>query len=311
MYPIGSSFVSESWLDTAYASVGYGNWGFLGVGTTLDIFQNIILIPYFEYGVLSLSGYSVLGLFLYGLCSDSNLSNGNANGTRAMTTNKERIENLEDALGQLQNVGKARRVQPPVCWSQIGDQVVLNHDDQDVRDRACIYPIKASILASKSRSLQEILVKYSSNIKSVNEVVFKALARSLNLEENFFLNQYGTTAKIHARFNYYPSCPWPEKVLGVKPHADGSTITVLLQDKEIEGLQLLKDDQWVGVPIVRDALTINVGDQIQETNIRQKDEKQSQQRQNRAQNAKTWKSQKSKSTRKSQRSKSVPTPKNT
>ncbi|GJW52773.1 hypothetical protein Tco_0096858 [Tanacetum coccineum] len=33
-------------LDTAY-------WGFLGVGTTFDIFQNIILIPYLEYGVLS------------------------------------------------------------------------------------------------------------------------------------------------------------------------------------------------------------------------------------------------------------------
>ncbi|GKA71817.1 hypothetical protein Tco_0778033 [Tanacetum coccineum] len=33
-------------LDTAY-------WGFLGVGTTLDIFQNIILIPYLKYGVLS------------------------------------------------------------------------------------------------------------------------------------------------------------------------------------------------------------------------------------------------------------------
>ncbi|GJU52212.1 hypothetical protein Tco_1225926 [Tanacetum coccineum] len=48
-------------LDMAY-------WGFLGVGTTLDIFQNIILIPYFEYGVLSLFGYGVLSLFLYGLC---------------------------------------------------------------------------------------------------------------------------------------------------------------------------------------------------------------------------------------------------
>ncbi|GJS65148.1 hypothetical protein Tco_0679712 [Tanacetum coccineum] len=32
-------------LDTAY-------WGFLGVRTTLDIFQNIIFIPYFQYGVL-------------------------------------------------------------------------------------------------------------------------------------------------------------------------------------------------------------------------------------------------------------------
>ncbi|GKB07532.1 putative F-box domain-containing protein, partial [Tanacetum coccineum] len=40
-----------------------------------------------------------------------------------------------------------------------------------------------------------------------------------------------------------PPCPWPGKVLGVKPHAYGSTIIVLLQDKEVESLQLLKDDQ--------------------------------------------------------------------
>ncbi|GKF92955.1 hypothetical protein Tco_0279674, partial [Tanacetum coccineum] len=40
-------------LDTAY-------WGFLGVGTMLDIFQNITLNPYLEYRVLILSGYDVL-----------------------------------------------------------------------------------------------------------------------------------------------------------------------------------------------------------------------------------------------------------
>ncbi|GKB78251.1 hypothetical protein Tco_0945146 [Tanacetum coccineum] len=47
-------------LDMAY-------WGFLGVGTTLDIFQNITSIPYLEYGVLSLSGYGVLSFILCGL----------------------------------------------------------------------------------------------------------------------------------------------------------------------------------------------------------------------------------------------------
>ncbi|GJY82268.1 hypothetical protein Tco_0495644 [Tanacetum coccineum] len=39
-------------LDMAY-------WGFLGVGTTLDIFQNIHIL-FLEYGVLSFSGYGVL-----------------------------------------------------------------------------------------------------------------------------------------------------------------------------------------------------------------------------------------------------------
>ncbi|GJU60457.1 hypothetical protein Tco_1238223 [Tanacetum coccineum] len=47
---------SGSRFDTAYPSIRYGistaYWGFLGVGTTLDIFQNIIFIPYFQFGVL-------------------------------------------------------------------------------------------------------------------------------------------------------------------------------------------------------------------------------------------------------------------
>ncbi|GJU21411.1 hypothetical protein Tco_1154753 [Tanacetum coccineum] len=51
----------ESRLDLRRSSVGYGVLGlFLGVGTTLDIFQNIILIPYLEYGILILFEYGVL-----------------------------------------------------------------------------------------------------------------------------------------------------------------------------------------------------------------------------------------------------------
>ncbi|GJZ68265.1 hypothetical protein Tco_0631505, partial [Tanacetum coccineum] len=41
-------------LDTAY-------WEFLEVGTTFDIFQNIILIPYLEYGVLIFIPFVVFG----------------------------------------------------------------------------------------------------------------------------------------------------------------------------------------------------------------------------------------------------------
>jgi hypothetical protein len=55
----------------------------------------------------------------------------------------------------------------------------------------------------------------------------------------------------------------PDHVLGVKPHADGSSITFLLQDKEVEGLQVLKDNQWFKVPIIPDALVINLGDQLE------------------------------------------------
>ncbi|GKA30089.1 hypothetical protein Tco_0716334 [Tanacetum coccineum] len=57
-------------LDRGLESVRYGvsnvldmaYWGFLGVGTTFDIFQNIHIL-YLQYGVLVFSGYGVLILF--------------------------------------------------------------------------------------------------------------------------------------------------------------------------------------------------------------------------------------------------------
>lgn len=109
------------------------------------------------------------------------------------------------------------------------------------------------------------MVEYTEKVRQLNEVILKAMAKSLNLEEDCFLKQCGERAIFIARFNYYPPCPKPDHVLGLKPHADGSTITLLLQDKEVEGLQILKDNKWFKVPIISDALLVNVGDQIEVT----------------------------------------------
>ncbi|KAL2636599.1 hypothetical protein GLYMA_06G008400v4 [Glycine max] len=99
--------------------------------------------------------------------------------------------------------------------------------------------------------------------KAETEVIIKAMTNSLNLEEDCFLNECGERDVMFLRFNYYPPCPMPDHVLGLKPHADGSTITFLLQDKLVQGLQGLKYDQWFKVPIILDALVINVGDQTE------------------------------------------------
>lgn len=102
------------------------------------------------------------------------------------------------------------------------------------------------------------------DLQVVTKTVLKAMARSLDLEDNCFSDLYGgEQGKMDIRFNFYPPCPRPDLVLGVKPHADGTLITLLLQDKEVEGLQFLKGDKWFRAPIVPDALLINVGDQVE------------------------------------------------
>jgi len=42
---------------------------------------------------------------------------------------------------------------------------------------------------------------------------------------------------------------------------------MLMQDKEEEGVQVLKDDCWYRVPIIPDALFINVGDILEVTSF--------------------------------------------
>ncbi|XP_009363941.1 protein SRG1 [Pyrus x bretschneideri] len=109
-------------------------------------------------------------------------------------------------------------------------------------------------------SFRRTLDQFATEIDVVTKTVLKAMTRSLGLEHNCFSDLYGN---MDIRFNFYPPCPRPDLVLGFKPHSDSSLITHVLQDKEVEGLQFLKGDEWFRAPIVPDALLIIVGDQVE------------------------------------------------
>ena len=105
--------------------------------------------------------------------------------------------------------------------------------------------------------------EYGRKVTIIMDGLFKAMAKSLNLIEDSFSSQFGERVVMQTRFNFYISCPRPDLVLGVKPHSDRSGITVLLQDKEVEGLQILRDGKWFRVSVIPHALVVNLGDQMQ------------------------------------------------
>ncbi|KAK6945173.1 Isopenicillin N synthase-like, Fe(2+) 2OG dioxygenase domain [Dillenia turbinata] len=119
---------------------------------------------------------------------------------------------------------------------------------------------KYKVWPKNPEAFRETLREYTKKLELITEVILRAMAASLKLEQNSFLDMYGERAVMFGRFNFYPPCPRPDNVLGLKPHSDGSAITIVLQDKEVEGLQILKDDQWFKVPIIPHALLINLGD---------------------------------------------------
>jgi isopenicillin N synthase-like dioxygenase len=97
--------------------------------------------------------------------------------------------------------------------------------------------------------------------KRVKDGILRAMARLLELDDgDAILNQFGDKVSTYARFNYYPACPRPELVLGIRPHSDVCVLTLLLMDEHVAGLQVLRDGTWYSVPPASGrTLLVNIG----------------------------------------------------
>lgn len=72
------------------------------------------------------------------------------------------------------------------------------------------------------------------------------------------------------RLNHYPPCCRPDEVLGVSPHSDASSITLLLQDDDLVALQIKHKGMSIFVKPIPNALVVNVGDCLEVGNFKLK-----------------------------------------
>nr|GMC65619.1 protein SRG1 [Ipomoea batatas] len=79
--------------------------------------------------------------------------------------------------------------------------------------------------------------------------------------EKHSLRQMHGEMKQGIRLNYYSPCAMSDLVLGVRPHSDINSISLLLQEDEITGLQIRHKESWVPVnPIPISKCVVNIGD---------------------------------------------------
>ncbi|XP_020086196.1 protein SRG1-like [Ananas comosus] len=103
---------------------------------------------------------------------------------------------------------------------------------------------------------------YSTKIKRIAEELLGNISLLMNMKRDELLAMHGTW-KLSMRMNYYPPCSRPDDVLGVSPHSDGSSITILLQEDDIPGLQIKYKGEWIPVKPIPNALVINIGDSLE------------------------------------------------
>jgi isopenicillin N synthase-like dioxygenase len=132
------------------------------------------------------------------------------------------------------------------------DRLRLKVEPEDDRNFA-LWP-------SYPESFRDVLHQYVSKIREIRDTVLRSIAKLLELDEDYFVNQFSEKASAFARFHYYPPCVRPDLVLGLKPHSDIGLLTILLVDEYARGLQVQKDGKWYNVPTKPYTLVINLAD---------------------------------------------------
>lgn len=88
------------------------------------------------------------------------------------------------------------------------------------------------------------------------------MSQGLGLDGGYLQQRLGRDPLCRVQPNYYPPCSNPNLTLVLEVHTDRDALTVLLPSPGVEGLQIMKDDKWVAVHPVPNALVVNLGDQF-------------------------------------------------
>lgn len=114
---------------------------------------------------------------------------------------------------------------------------------------------------------RETVSKYCREVRGLGLRLQEAISEGLGLDKDHINNSLGEQGQ-HMAINYYPQCPEPELTYGLPAHTDPNTLTILLQEMHVTGLQLLKDGEWLTVRPIPNAFVVNIGDQLQVLYVR-------------------------------------------
>ncbi|XP_059664398.1 hyoscyamine 6-dioxygenase-like [Cornus florida] len=111
----------------------------------------------------------------------------------------------------------------------------------------------------KPTRYMEVVGTYVLEVRKLSLRILELISEGLGLESGYF-KESSEIQLLSA--NHYPPCPDPSLTLGILRHFDPSLITILYQG-DVCGLQVFKDEQWIGIEALPNAFAVNIGNQLQ------------------------------------------------
>ncbi|KAJ4757327.1 2-oxoglutarate (2OG) and Fe(II)-dependent oxygenase superfamily protein [Rhynchospora pubera] len=101
---------------------------------------------------------------------------------------------------------------------------------------------------------REVVTQYSNEMERLAKRLLSIISQSLNLPPSYIEDAVGDLYQ-NIIVSFYPPCLRPDLALRIEAHSDMGAITLLIQD-DVGGLEVLKDDQWVQVQPLEDAIVV-------------------------------------------------------
>ncbi|KAJ8531160.1 hypothetical protein K7X08_026594 [Anisodus acutangulus] len=116
---------------------------------------------------------------------------------------------------------------------------------------------------------RKTMKEYRIELKNLAERVMEVMDENLGLPKGYIKKAFNNGKNgsenpfFGTKVSHYPPCPNPEMVNGLRAHTDAGGVILLFQDDQVDGLQILKDGEWIDVQPIQNAIVINTGDQIE------------------------------------------------
>ncbi|XAR61115.1 Hyoscyamine (6S)-dioxygenase [Bertholletia excelsa] len=112
----------------------------------------------------------------------------------------------------------------------------------------------------KPARYRDVVGPFSVDVRRIGMKLLDLIGEGLGLEPGYF--EGGLSQGQLMSINHYPPCPDPTLVLGLPKHGDPYLLTLLNQG-EVVGLQVLKDETWLTVEPIRNSFIININHMLQ------------------------------------------------
>ncbi|EFJ30619.1 2-oxoacid-dependent dioxygenase [Selaginella moellendorffii] len=132
---------------------------------------------------------------------------------------------------------------------------------RDYLRHSCLPLAEMQDLWPEKPASYKVTADYSTRVRNLAKFLLELISESLDLPKDYIDKAFNGCSQVMA-LNFYPACPEPDLVLGIGPHSDPGSITLLLQD-HVEGLQVMHGNEWYSVKPIPYSFVVNLGDQIQ------------------------------------------------